>query len=394
MRIYIRRKEEDAVRAIGNWTLIYGRRKTGKTTLVKRNLRMDLYVLMADPGNVITLDDRVVRVDVAMRELRDVLRRGGLAVIDEFQRLPEVYWSMISNWAGSGVLVAVGSSYGIVNRVFDRNSPLLGLFTPMEVGIISYEDVLSQVGDPLLSVLLRDPWVIPFIDSYEDFASRIKEFSLISKGLVGEVFREEDRELTDMYYRILLLLGEGVWRTSEIAGIIQPRGGVATVSSMVNKLVKMGLVKKIPTLSREGYYKVDSPPLSLALYAESKYAVGERDVEIPDLPVGREVQFSVGEMLAKYFRGTLYYSPKEDIDVVIVRGRRPIWAFEVKVGEITRDEAVRAVKRMSKVAEKVGLVSLRERPGDYGDLSLGPKELLEIARKVSRGESIQGNPPQ
>ncbi len=63
---------------------------------------------------------------------------------------------MISNWAGIGVLVTVGSSYGIVDRVFDRNSSLLGLFTPMEVGIISYEDVLSQVGDLLLSALLRD----------------------------------------------------------------------------------------------------------------------------------------------------------------------------------------------------------------------------------------------
>jgi hypothetical protein len=28
---------------------------------------------------------------------------------------------------------------------------------PMEVGITSDEDVLSQVGDPLLSALLRDP---------------------------------------------------------------------------------------------------------------------------------------------------------------------------------------------------------------------------------------------
>jgi hypothetical protein len=28
---------------------------------------------------------------------------------------------------------------------------------PMEVGITSYEDVLNQVGDPLLSALLRDP---------------------------------------------------------------------------------------------------------------------------------------------------------------------------------------------------------------------------------------------
>jgi hypothetical protein len=63
---------------------------------------------------------------------------------------------MISNWAGYEVLVAVGSSYGIVDRLFDRNSSLLGLFMPMEVGIISYEDVLSQVGDPLLSALLGD----------------------------------------------------------------------------------------------------------------------------------------------------------------------------------------------------------------------------------------------
>jgi len=47
---------------------------------------------MADPGNVITLDDRVVRVDEAMREVGDILRRGGLAVVDEFQLLPEVYW--------------------------------------------------------------------------------------------------------------------------------------------------------------------------------------------------------------------------------------------------------------------------------------------------------------
>jgi hypothetical protein len=54
-------------------------------------------------------------------------------------------------------LVTVGSSYGIVDRVFDRNSFLLGLFMPMEVGIISYEDVLSQVGGPLLSALLGDP---------------------------------------------------------------------------------------------------------------------------------------------------------------------------------------------------------------------------------------------
>ncbi|MQL56508.1 hypothetical protein GFB69_12610, partial [Acidianus ambivalens] len=34
---------------------------------------------------------------------------NGIAVIDEFQRLPDIYWSMISNWDKNGILVLVGS---------------------------------------------------------------------------------------------------------------------------------------------------------------------------------------------------------------------------------------------------------------------------------------------
>ncbi|MEW9492262.1 MAG: hypothetical protein TQ35_0008705 [Candidatus Aramenus sulfurataquae] len=30
-----------------------------------------------------------------------------------------------------------------------------------------------------------------------------------------------------------------------------------------------------------------SPPLSLSLYAEAKYAVSERDVKVPSLPIGK-----------------------------------------------------------------------------------------------------------
>ncbi|BAB67110.1 AAA family ATPase [Sulfurisphaera tokodaii] len=384
MRLYLRRREEEKIRNINSWTLVYGRRKTGKTTLIKNNLKMDFYALIADSNNAIDLNDNTMKIDDVIKEVKSTLSKGGTAVIDEFQRLPEVYWSIISNWKREGILVLVASSYGIVNKVFDRNSPLLGLFLPMEIGIISYEDVLSQLRDPLLSVLYRDPWIIPFVDSYNDFVRKIKELSLVSKGLIGEVFKEEERQLSEIYYKTLLLLGEGIWKTSEIAGIIQPKGGEGTISSMVNKLVKMGLVQKIPTLSKENYYKVYSPPLSLALYAEAKYAVSELDVEVNELPIGREVQFSVGELLAKYFGGVLYYSPKEDIDVVIVKKKKPIWAFEVKMSEITKGEAKEAIKRMSKIAEKVGLVSLKEKPEEIADLSIGPKELLEIAEEVRK----------
>lgn len=93
-------------------------------------------------------------------------------VIDEFQRLSDDHYSLIANWARSnGILVALGSSYGIVNRVFDRGSPLLGLFMPLEINIISYEDTLARWaisswpryigtrGSYLSWIVMRSSWV-------------------------------------------------------------------------------------------------------------------------------------------------------------------------------------------------------------------------------------------
>lgn len=77
--------------------------------------------------------------------------------------------------------------------------------------------------------------------------------------------------------------------------------------------------------------------------------------------------------------------------MVIVKGRKPVWAFEVKVGEFGESEAREAVKRMGRVAKKVELVSLRERPPEYGDLSLGPKELVEIAQELFRAGQGEGS---
>ncbi|QKR00793.1 ATP-binding protein [Metallosphaera tengchongensis] len=390
MRLYIKRREEKKLeKSLRGWVLVYGRRKTGKTTLVINTLKdkIESYFLIADQSSAVTLDDKFVGVNEALEETKRVLKKGGIAVIDEFQRLPESYYSVISNWSRSGgTLLALGSSYGIVNKVFDRNSPLLGYFLPFEVNIISYEDVLYQVSDPVLSVIYRDPWIIRFENSYGEILDKIKELSLVAKGLIGEVFKEEERYLTDIYYRILLLLGEGIWKTSEISGIVQPQGGEATISSMVNKLYKMGLVRKVPLISRGYHYGIRSPVLSLILYAESKYLVSEREANVRELPIGREVQFSVGEMLANYFGSVQYYSEKEDIDVILVKKRKPIWAFEVKMGEFSRSEAKEAVKRMAKVAEKAGLISLKERPEDYGDLSLGPEDLLKIAEELVKKE--------
>ncbi|MCY0890222.1 MAG: hypothetical protein OWQ51_04450 [Pyrobaculum arsenaticum] len=148
------------------------------------------------------------------------------------------------------------------------------------------------------------------------------------------------------------------------------------------------MLRAIPTLGRERYYAVRSPALSLILYAEAKYSVSDLGAEPAELLLGREAQFTIGEMLASYFGGVQRYSPREDIDVVLTRGRRRIWAFEVKLGPYTSSEAREAVAKLRKIAERAGLVSLSEKPPEYGDLSLGPRELYNMARELARRHGV------
>lgn len=383
MRLVLKRKECNELRKIKYWTLLYGRRKTGKSTLLKNCVKYEYYVTLASSNEGILESGERLKLGELLKQVRSELKRGSTVIIDEFQRLPEEYYTDISTFDKTGLLILSGSSYGIINKVFDKNSPLLGLFSPKEIRIITYEEALSQLSDPILSVLFRDPWIIPFIDSYDDFVSRIKEFLLISKGLIGEVFEEEGRSLTETYYQLLLKVAEGVWKSSDLAGMINVSGGEATVSSLLNRLSKMGLIQKIRTLGKEYYYKHLSPVISLSFYAEAKYLVSEREVELNELPIGLELQFSIGEMISKYYGGEFVYSPKEDIDIIVMKRKRPIIAFEVKKGEISISEAKEAVKRLSKVSPRVGLISLKEKPPEIADVSLGPKEILNIAKELT-----------
>jgi len=379
----IERRECCELKRAGGWLLLYGRRKVGKTTLVKTCVKYDMYILVTQTLKAL-VGGELVALDKALGEAEAVLRRGGVVVIDEFQRLPPDYHDLVSAWPRSGVLIAAGSGHGIVEKVLSRNSPLLGLLLPYKVDILAYEDVLASVEDPELSIIYRDPWVIPYVNSIEEFKAKLPQLAAVAKGLVGEIFSDEGREMTNVYWRTMLHVAEGYWKSSEIAGLLALRGGVASASSILHKLTEMGILRAIPTLGREKYYTVRSPALSMILYAEAKYSISDVGQAEVELPLGREAQFTVGEMLANYYGAVQYYSPREDIDVVLVKGRERVWAFEVKLGPFTRREAVEAAAKLKRVAKRAGLVSLSETPPDVADASLGPGELLQMAKELVR----------
>lgn len=89
----------------------------------------------------------MLNVEDAVRLIGSLLDKGETVVLDEFQRLPDRFWEEIALHHPNGRLIACGSSLGVIKKVFDRRSPLLGLFAPFRVDLIKYSDAVFAVKD-------------------------------------------------------------------------------------------------------------------------------------------------------------------------------------------------------------------------------------------------------
>ncbi|MGQ9642117.1 MAG: AAA family ATPase [Candidatus Bathycorpusculaceae bacterium] len=414
----VKRKEE-ALKNMGGWLLVYGRRKTGKTFLLRRVFSQAHYFVITRAGYIIAEEKSefsYFNVEEAVKLVGNLLKKGETVVLDEFQRLPDKFWEAIALNHPSGKLIACGSSMAILKKVFDRRSPLLGLFTPIKLDLIKYSDailslknVCPSLRDALLwGLIIRDPWIIPMVHLETDVASELssKAFTFLASasGLVGEVFEEEERSLTRIYDSILRLTGEGLWKPSEISGILTSNnliaGGLPTVTGLLERLVNMGLLEKIPLYKTKGsrhYYKHRSPLLSIIYYIDQKLHItegipGKIDPNLVTYILSKELQFTLGEMLAEHLGGKRSYTilpdGKGDIDIVILdpRGKKPIAGYEVKLGKFKDHEAEKAVELIHSYGiPKAGLISAYTKPpsvpGAYQNL--GPEELVNIAERAA-----------
>jgi len=408
--LVIDRWEGEEIKRRKGWLLLYGRRKVGKSFLLRRLTRWDAYVTITR-SRAALVDGELRTIEEAIRLVVETLSSDGKAVIDEFQRLDDVHWERLAEIHPSGRLYLAGSSSGIVRKVFDRRNPLLGLVEPLRLDIISYSDMLANLRPKdregfVWAALMRDPWVIPLAnleDPVRFLVDRSFGLFMSAQGLVGEVFSEEERVLTSLYDSILLLMGEGVWSAKEMAGILSSRGllsgGIAAVTGILSRLESMGLATKIPLWKsgRTKYlYRHRSPLLSVLYYMEAKFGVNDGYPPEEDAirsVLGREIQLSVGEMLARREGARLAYhvSPEGDVDAILLRRKRVIAGYEIKLGPIPEKEAEKSVMRMRELGiPYTDLVSLTERPPDIGDESLGPDDLVSLAERIRSTPKDEG----
>lgn len=407
VQIKVTRRVSEEIDANPGWSLIYGRRKVGKTFLVDNFLAYDVYFSVRVDRSISARGLAIERfddLDSFAKVATDLLDDGKTVVIDEFQRLPMVVMEDISRAHPNGRLVLMGSSMRVVERYTGRNSPLLGLVRPFRVGLIPPSEILASLAEHMSpeeavssAPILRDPWTIPFNTSDDLLEDIVSMLPLVVPGLVGEIFTEDERVLTATYSSILSMMGSGTTDHHRIADTLHRRGMIGSGSSSnvipyMRNMVDMGLLERTKVYKRKKYaYSIPSLPIRMYYYLESRYGISDRAVSYREVAPTAEgllrtgVEDFVGDLLAQMVGGRkqLLKDAKREVDVLIAFRKRTALVGEVKWGKVSRADIDNFLAKVEDMRCRKVLVC--RTPIDSEEVEvLTPDDLVSIAREHSR----------
>lgn len=404
----IERSESRLARKAGGNLLIYGRCKVGKTYLIKEFLDFDIYVFVKRGGGVLLEGAPVESLesyDQFLAMFKQWMSDGKTVVIDEFQRLPSDFIELLHGRDIGGRFILSGSSFHVVKEVLSQRSPLLGIVSDIRLSLITPTDILSglskhkDAGSALeLAPYLRDPWLIPTFEKDCGLDDALALSKGTVKALIGEVFLEEDRNLSRIYEGIIRALALGNWRLNEISNLLYSRKLIEkpdphAVRPFFNNMEQMDLVQRIPIYGKKDFmYALRSPVMDLAFCLDERYDFFQHDLsnakvqEAIDAMRGRHMERFIGELFAQLYDGVFeyFYSSDFDIDFIITRSGKAVASGEVKWGKATKNDVTVFIERTKHIpGDKIFLSKTGVK--DERVESLTPTDLVErVSHKIKR----------
>lgn len=387
------------------WTLVYGRRKVGKTFMLRNFYNWDYYIHVGRDG-IIWIDgydiNKFSNIEHFMEFIINALKRGKRIVVDEFQRLPKFVLERISTVHPKGTLILSGSSFRVVRDILDTRSPLLGFLRELPIGLIHPQDLLREISNRKdfldYMVYLRDPWLIPMFEGkfiLRDLYNVVIHVPHTIPSLIGEIFTEEDRKITSTYEGIIECVGSMNGNASQIASILYNRAIISkdspsSVAPYIKNLVEMGIIKEVKIYRKKrSIYRMVSPIFSVFYYLWDKY---DMEIHIPSFENMKEniarihsicYEDFIVELLANVMGGYIRYSLVPEIDGIIVdRKENPIAVIEVKHGNITKGEISRFLDKCSEIPGK-RIVIAKNKVEYENVISLTPEDIKKIVEKWS-----------
>ncbi len=275
--------------SLGPWKMVYGRRKTGKSFLIKNFTRYDKFFFVNRDSTVLdegTLENYTWENFFGI--FKELLGSKKI-VVDEFHRLPPAFQDYLHATGIKGELVLITSTLWLANKMLGKGSPLAGLVSPLLIGQIGEEDMLRYLygnrhGRKLAeaAIYLREPFVIQqfrdrenMIDSVAEYLSENKFFM---RNLIGEIFNEEEKRLTNVYEGILKAVAGGKRTSTEISTYLFSRSIIGKDSpsmlpQYLDTLVDMGILERHKVFNKKRFYYFHaSPIMDLHYYLEEKYS--------------------------------------------------------------------------------------------------------------------------
>ncbi|RLE96933.1 MAG: hypothetical protein DRJ63_09890 [Thermoprotei archaeon] len=325
-----------------------------------------------------------------IEKLHKLLKEKQTVVIDEFQRLPEEFVDEVSLLHPSGRLILLGSSLRIIYKVFSPKSPLLGLVSTYRLELVKPADILvylSKILDPVhaveLAPVMREPWLLKYLTAYKgDTVALLYEIIKLNiytiKSLVGEIFTEEERELTARYEAILTAVASGNWNTKQITSILFNKGlvdrpDIGLVRQYIINLIEMNLLESTPIINkREKYIKIASPIIDLYYYLNDKYNIEEENLpplsEIKD-SIKTKLSLYIQDYIAKLFsqiheaKTNYYITSTLEIDFILTKKRKTLALAEVKWRTKPSAKAIKTfLQKTSKIQAEKRILITKTKP--------------------------------
>ena len=357
MRFYDREKEIAELRRLdalaehsAQLTVLMGRRRTGKTTLMTHALDGQPYLYFfvgkkAEQLQCIDFQQQVKSVlglhihgqanSVAaiLEELMIYARNTKVTlIIDEFQRLADIDEGIVSNiqkvWdeyhEQSHIhFIACGSIYSMMRKIFeDRREPLFGRKTaridlkPFSTNVI--KQILSDhnpsyTSDDLLMLYAITGGVAKYVAQLMDEGCRTWEDMLNAVCRPSSIFIEEGTELLvgefgrkyQIYYSILQLIAQGMTSQAEIDGIVGKNSGryLDTLETEYSLIAKRRPMWAKPNSQGVKYYIDDCFLMFWFRFIESNRTMVELGkYELLGETIRKEYNQFSGIVLEKYFR--------------------------------------------------------------------------------------------
>ena len=370
MMIILRNLEKTRLNETKGWIFVFGRRKTGKSFLVKNFIKWDDYFFIKRDRSILSEKEGNLGYDTFINVLKRDLNDNKSVVIDEFHRLGEDFLDILHSLEKKGKLIVISSTLFLAKRLLNKKSPILGLFSEMPIKIIRLEDTLNSLKKfnfakkELIenAIVLREPITINYFDKNNKarkvFSKVILNTINTVPAFVGEIFSEEEKTISAIYEGVLRAISIGKINSTEIADYIFSKKLIANndasiVQQYLKNLVDFGIIKKIKVYNRNKFiFKHISPLTQLFYYADERYNISEREV------VEEEIERIVNEIMPKIIEDNIreFFALKfgliesiietkdYDVDACLLKFNKPEIAIEIKWKDKISDSEIEKIE--------------------------------------------------